>query len=91
MHLTFGMAIFWLVLASMASETIIRTARARRAGRGASPDAAGLERRVGELERALAQMVEAQHAQDQTVERLREQVDFAERLLGAQQRSRSLT
>lgn len=83
MTLTFGTGIFWLLIACTASETIVHMVRALRR-RGDGQDTA-LARRVAALERLVGEQGEASRVQEETIARLQEQVDFAERLLGARQ------
>ena len=80
-ELTLGTGIFWLLLASTVGATIVRSARAigRRAGK--ARDTSELERRVAELEGALTRQLEAQHEQDEVIDRLREQLRFTEQLV----------
>ncbi len=103
MHLTFLTGLFWLLLASCAGETIVRTARALR-GRDSAEDEppllkermAALERRLDEQARAMeAQRValdahrQALATQEEVVARIEERSDFTERLLESRRDDRS--
>ncbi|MEO7457308.1 MAG: hypothetical protein ABIY52_13680 [Gemmatimonadaceae bacterium] len=81
MHLTFGMGLFWLLIAWAAGDTIVKVAQAlSRRGRkdASSPE---LERRVKELEQRLADHVELYEAREAQLIRLEEKVEFTDRLL----------
>lgn len=90
MQLTFGMGLFWLLLASTVGETIVRVARARRRGRDAPAPDPALERRVTELEGVVAALTDARHVQDRDLAHLREQLEFTERLLAGRATDRTL-
>jgi hypothetical protein len=88
MHLTFGMGVFWVLIAWAASETIVKTAQAfsRRGSRkdGGVPE---LERRLAELERRVADQAEIIEGRDALISRLEEKVEFTDRLLADRARS----
>lgn len=87
MELTFGTGLFWLLLACTIGETIVRAARRR--GRGDARDPT-LQRRVVEVEATVAALVDARHAHDREIARLREQLAFTERLRAAPSADRAL-
>ena len=94
MHLTFGMGVFWLLIASGVGETVIRLAqiRANKASKASDvPDEVpALQRRIADLERRLDEQTEVAESQEQTIRRLEESGEFLQRLLHQRDAARPL-
>jgi hypothetical protein len=75
-HLTFGMGLFWIIIASTVSETIVRAAKAMRSSRTAA-----LEGRLEALERRLEQQARVIDAHEEAVGRLEAHADLTARLI----------
>lgn len=81
MHPTFGMGIFWLLVASGVGETIIRVVKIQSEKHPGTDDVSALQRRIAEFERRLAEQSTVFETHEQTIRRLEESNEFMERLL----------
>lgn len=79
MQLTFGMGLFWLLLASTVAEMVVRTAKALG---GRRRDTTLIDARVEALERRLEQQARVIDAHESAVGRLEAHADVTTHLIG---------